>query len=107
MYIAHIKELVVSDPYPMYKTESELIEAVGEAEEFFLDNIVEDQYPSQYFRTIDDVSGDVITLDIADYIGQKTFNLFEQCIFNLTEDEEITYTKAHSFFMACNRKRKR
>lgn len=101
MYIIHIRDLVMDDPYPMYQNITELIEADGEAEQLFLEQVVADQYPSQHFHAIDWKSNDVIDLDIVDYIGQKAFNLFEKVILNTPEDEKISYEKANSWFIAC------
>ena len=101
MYYVHTKELLVDDPFPMYENQSELIEADGEAEELFLNRTVDDQYPSQTFIAIDWVSGDDIELDIADYIGQDTYDMYESIFYNMDESETFSYTKADSFLQAC------
>ena len=100
MYYVHTKELIVDDPYPMYENQSELIEADGEAEEAWMQVVVDDQYPTRNFSVIDWKSDEQIDLDIADYLGEKTYNLFEQCIFNLGE-EDFSEVKANSFLQAC------
>ena len=93
--------MVMDDPYPMYQSMSELIEADGEAEELFLKQTVDEQYPSQYFQTIDWKSDETIDLDIADYINQNTYDLFEGAIMHIDESETFSYTKAESYYRAC------
>ena len=99
MYYVHIKDKVTDDPFPMYQNITELIEADGEAEAIFLEETVADQFPSRYFYTTDWKSNEQIELDITNYISKYTFDTFENCIYNL--DDEFSYTKAHSFYMAC------
>ena len=101
MYYVHIKDMVMDDPYPMYQEFTELIEADGEAQDLFLEQTVADQCPSQYFTAIDWVSAETIDLNIVDYINQNTYDLFESCFMQLDEDEEVSYTKAHSMLIAC------
>ena len=102
MYYVHTKDLVMDDPYPMYQMISELIEADGEAEDFFLQEVADDGYVKQCFTVIDDVSGDDIELDITDYMGNKAFNTFEKLINNYTEEEgELSLTKVNSWYLAC------
>ena len=100
MYIETWKEKEEFWGEVCYRTESELIEADGEAEQLFLEQVVAEQYPSQYFTAIDWKTEEVIDLDIADYINQNTYDLFESCIMGIDESETFSYTKAHSFYMA-------
>ena len=90
----------MDDPYPMYQMISELIEADGEAEELFLDECVANGYAEQCFTAIDYVSDEDIQLDITDYIGQKAFDRFDKALMHLDEDEELSYTKANSWYIA-------
>jgi hypothetical protein len=101
MYYTHVKDMVTDDPYPMYQTISELIEADGEAEELWMQEVVDNQYPTRYFTAIDWVSEDNIDLDITDYIGEKVYTSFESVIYNMDEGEEFSHTKADSFLKAC------
>jgi hypothetical protein len=101
MYYTHTKELIVDDPYPMYQTMSELIEADGEAEELWMQEVVDNQFPTRYFTAIDWVSEDDIDLDITNYIGEKVYTSFENVIYNMDEGEEFSHTKADSFLKAC------
>ena len=101
MYIETWKEKEEFWGAVCYRTESELIEADGEAEQLFLEQVVADQYPSQYFQAIDWKSNDVIDLDIADYINQNTYDLFEGAIMHIDESETFSYTKAESYYRAC------
>jgi len=104
MFYVHTKDLVTDDPFPMYQTYSELIEADGEAEKIFLDEVVNNGYAERYFNVTDDVSEDMIELDITFYIGDKAWTAFEKTINNYTEDEgDLTYTKANSWFIACGK----
>jgi hypothetical protein len=89
------------EPHLGYITESELIEADGEAEELWLDEVVDKQDPTRYFTAIDWVSEDDIQLDITHYIGRNTYTLFENVIYNMDEGEEFSHTKADSFLKAC------
>ena len=100
MYYTHTKYKVMEgEPHLGYITESELIEADGEAEELWLDEVVDKQDTTRYFTAIDWVSEDDIQLDITHYIGRNTYTLFEQVIYNM--DEEFSHTKADSFLKAC------
>ena len=102
MYYTHIRDLVTDDPFPMYQTVSELIEADGEAEELFLQETTENGYAERYFFAMDDVSQDEIELDITNYISVKAFQRFESVINNYTEDEgELSRTKVESWYLAC------
>jgi hypothetical protein len=101
MYYTHTKYMVTDDPYPMYQTISELIEADGEAEELWLNEVVDNQCPTRYFTAVDWVSEEDIDLDITNYIGENTYTDFEQIIYNMDEDETFSYTKADSFLKAC------
>jgi len=102
MYYVHTKyKTMEGEPHLGYQIESDLIEADGEAEELFLNQTVRDQCPSQNFIAIDWVSGDDIELDIAGYIGQGTYDLFEKCIYNTPEDKVLSYIKAESYYKAC------
>lgn len=102
MYYVRTKYPTMSgEPHLGYQVEEDLIEADGEAEVLFLMKVVYDQCPSQYFTAIDWVSDETIDLDIADYIGQNTYNLFESCFMQLDEDYEVSYTKAESMYLAC------
>lgn len=92
----------MDDPYPMYQTYSELIEADGEAEEMFLEKTVDEGYAERYFFALDDISQDEIELDITDYMGNKAWATFEKAVNNYTEEEgELTYPKIDSWYRAC------
>lgn len=101
MYIESWKEKEEFWGAVCYRTESELIEAEGEAEQLFLEQVVAEQYPSQYFHAIDWKSNEVIDLDIADYINQNTYDLYEKTMMHIDENETFSYTKAESYFYAC------
>lgn len=101
MHFIHIKDLVTNDPFPMYQTVSELIEADGEAEDLFLQNTVDNGYVEKIFFTPDDVSSEMIEIDITDYICDKKFELFESVIMNSDERENLSATKIESYYMAC------
>ena len=88
---------------PCYRTESELIETDGEAEELFLQQCVEHQEVDQMFTTIDDYSEEQIELDITDYIGQKAFDLFDKCVTGMEEGVYISHTRMNSMYQACVR----
>ena len=107
MYVETWKEMVMDDPYPMYQSMSELIEADGEAEELFLQETVDNQYPSRYFTAIDWVSEYDIQLDITNYISKSTFELYENVFMNVDENEEVSLDKANSFLQACIQNTKR
>lgn len=102
MYYTHTTYKVMSgEPHLGSIPESDLIEADGEAEDLFLQNTVDNGYVERYFTAIDDRSDMDIELDITDYIGSSTLHLFENVIDNLSEDEELSYIKANSFYLAC------
>jgi len=95
------KELIVSDPHKMYQYDYELIEALGEAEEIFLKSVVETKEVQRYFIAIDDCNNDEIPLDIADYIGESAYNLFDNAVSKLDKGYTLTYDKASSMYLAC------
>ena len=102
MYYTHIRDLVTDDPFPMYQTVSELIEADGEAEDLFLQETVNNGYVNRFVYVIDEKSRELIKLNITDYIGDKAFQRFESVINNYTEDEgELSRTKVESWYLAC------
>lgn len=103
MYISSWQEKEEFWGAPCYRTESELIEADGEAEELFLQQCVDNQEVNQMFTAIDDYSEEQIELDITDYIGQKAFVLFDKCVTGMDEGVHISYTRMHSMYMACVR----
>ena len=101
MYYVHTKHKTMEgEPHLGYQYESDLIEADGEAEAEWMQQVVDDQFPSQHFTVIDWKSEDEINLDITDYLGQRVYRDFEECIFNL-EEEEFSAVKADSFLKAC------
>jgi hypothetical protein len=102
MYYTHTKYKVMEgEPHLGYITESELIEADGEAEALWLNEVVDNQCPTRHFTAVDWVSEEDINLDITDYIGENTYILFENVIYNMDEGEEFSHTKADSFLKAC------
>ena len=102
MYYTHIRDLVTDDPFPMYQTVSELIEADGEAEDLFLQETVNNGYVNRFVYVIDEKSRELIKLNITDYIGDKAFQRFESVINNYTEDDgELSRTKIESWYLAC------
>lgn len=106
MYYVHTKyKTMEGEPHLGYQIESDLIEADGEAEELFLQQTVDNQWPEQNFIAIDWVSEDEIYLDIADYINQNTYDLFAKIIED--QEQEFSYTKAHSYYWACIRQTSR
>jgi len=110
MYYTHTRYKVMEgEPHLGYITESELIEADGEAEALWLTEVVDNQCPSRYFSAIDWVSEDQIHLDITDYIGEKNYTSFEGIIYNMDEDESFSMVRADSMLKACiaHNKRKR
>lgn len=107
MYYVHTKDLVVDDPYPMYQNISELIEADGEAEELFLQECQYNGYAERCFTAIDYVSDEDIQLDITDYIGEKSFKVFEKCLENTDEEEELSMAKLNSWYIAATMRRRR
>ena len=109
MYVRYYREKVTDDPRPMYQNCSELIEADGEVLDLFIIRTVREQYPTQKLIAIDWVNGDEIDLDIADYIGQGTFDTYENIFYNMDESETFSHVKADSFLKACiqNTRRKK
>ena len=102
MYYTHIRDLVTDDPFPMYQTVSELIEADGEAEDLFLQETVNNGYVNRFVYVIDEKSRELIKLNITDYIGDKAFQRFESVINNYTEEDgELSRTKIESWYLAC------
>ena len=81
--------------------ETDLIEAEGEAENLFLEEVTRNQYVEQNFTAIDEVSEYEIGLDIVDYIGQKAYNTFESIANNTEEYADLSYTKLDSWYKAC------
>lgn len=109
-YVTTKYKTMEGEPHLGYQYETDLIEATGEAEEAWMQAVVDDQYPTRYFSVIDWKSDEQIDLDITDYLGERVYQSFEDCIFNLGE-EEFSEVKANSYLMACvkhdRRRRKR
>lgn len=101
MYIKEFRDMVVDDPYPMYQVERELIEADGEAEAIWKDEVIYLCYAEKHFYAIDDHSNEKIELDITDYIGDKVFDRFSSVLMHLEEEEVLSSAKFDSWYLAC------
>ena len=110
MYVRYFRDKIVDDPYPMYQELSELKEEPGEAIEAWLQTIEYEQYPSERFTVQDSYNDEDIQLDIIDYICQETYDYFAEIVYRAYDEEEtLSHTKLHSFFLACvqNSRRKK